>query len=220
MRCLPPREYGVYPSSRIPFHLYHYLGVSSSLYFLRLMKSVTIKVPASTSNLGSGFDTLGLALKLYTTVRVTRIAGMGIVVAAPLAGNDGAGAKALTTAIAVELFFRQARVRPFAVEVSSKSDVPIARGLGYSATVRVGVLAALNQMIGARLNRNALLKLATELEGHPDNASPAIFGGFTVSGGVGSEVRCLRFPVSPQVKFVTLIPRLMVNTGKARELMP
>jgi len=84
----------------------------------------------------------------------------------------------------------------------------------------LGVIAGLNELAGAGWDRSQLLDLLKELEGHPDNASPAIFGGFTVSGMVGQSVRCLRFTVNPVLKLVTLIPRFQISTEKARRLLP
>lgn len=183
------------------------------------MNSVSIKVPASTSNLGSGFDTLGLAVKLYNVVRVERCAGAGNQLNWELIADDRAWfERALGEA--KELFCRAARKKAFGVRVGLKAAVPMARGLGASATIRVGFLAALNELSEAGLNRAALLELATELEGHPDNASPAIFGGFTVSGRVGRSVRCLSFRVSPKLQCVTLVPRTGISTEAARKLLP
>jgi homoserine kinase len=192
---------------------------SGRLYSSQEMRLVTVRVPGSTSNLGSGFDTLGLALKLYTNVCVTATAEKGIAVVSPLARKDNPAAMHLVTE-AAGLFFQRTRNEPCGIEVCLKSKVPIARGLGYSSTVRVGVLAALNELTRAGLDRADLLQLATELEGHPDNASPAIFGGFTVSGRIGSRVRCFRSPVSSYVKFITLVPRFTVSTEQARKFMP
>lgn len=183
------------------------------------MQSVTVKVPASTSNLGSGFDTLGLAVQLYNVVRLTSRSGRGVKLGWPVADLDRPW---FETALgdAARLFFRRTGVRAFGVEAVVSGEVPIARGLGASATVRVGFIAGLNALAGSKLSREQLLGLATELEGHPDNASPAIFGGFTVSGRVGREVRCLSFPVSPKLQCVTLIPAFGISTGEARKLLP
>jgi homoserine kinase len=192
---------------------------SGCLYFSQEMQPVAVRVPASTSNLGSGFDTLGLALKLYTSVRVIPTAGKRIAVVASSVQKENSPATHLVVE-AVRLFFRRTHQKLQGLEVWLGSKVPIARGLGYSSTVRVGLLAALNELTRAGLDRNDLLQFATELEGHPDNASPAIFGGFTASGHVGDRVRCLRFPVNSKVKFVTLIPEFVVSTDQARKLMP
>ncbi len=183
------------------------------------MNSVTVKVPASTSNLGSGFDTLGLAVKLYNFVQVTRCAGKGVRLSWPVAKEDAAWFdRALGDA--AKLFFRRTRSKSFGAEVKLVSHVPIARGLGASATIRVGFIGGLNELAGTKLSREQLLQLATELEGHPDNASPAIFGGFTVSGRIDGDVRCLHFRVSTDLKCVTLIPRFGISTEEARKLLP
>jgi homoserine kinase len=178
-----------------------------------------VKVPGSTSNLGSGFDTLGLAVKLYNFVRVTRAAGREVEIVSSVSPAGRARLSAMLSE-AAGLFFRRARLPAFGLEVSLCGDVPGGRGLGASATARLGVVAALNELARAGLSRQQLLELVTTLEGHPDNASPALFGGFTVSGLVGKSVRCLAFPVGPELKCVTLIPAFEISTEKARKLVP
>ena len=180
---------------------------------------VCIQVPASTSNLGSGFDTLGLAVRLYNRLHVRQCSGKTLVPTWPLPDEDRVWFEEALAA-AADLFFRTTKVRRFGAQVTLAGEVPIARGLGASATVRVGTLAALSELSGAKLDRDALLAMATELEGHPDNASPAIFGGFTVSGRVDGAVRCFSFPVSPALKLVTLMPPFGISTEAARKLMP
>src|SRR3954469_20788488 len=175
------------------------------------VRSVIVSVPASTSNLGSGFDTLGLAVQLYNVVTVRAAPGRGI-------GSPEEARKMVEGA--AESFFRATGRPQIGCDVSFENAIPIARGLGFSSTVRVGVLAGLNALCGTRLSASQLLQIATRLEGHPDNASPAVFGGFTVSGRTEGEVRCLRFPVSTTVRLVTAIPKFGIETEKARSLVP
>jgi homoserine kinase len=165
------------------------------------MKQVTIRVPASTSNLGPGFDCLGVALRIYSNVIVTR------------------GAKSRLPPIAraaADLFFQRTRCPQFSFSISVKGDVPSSRGLGGSATVRLGVLFAMNVLSGNRLERSSIFQLGAQLEGHPDNAAPAAFGGFTVVRGENVQ----RFHVSPALSFVLLIPNFDVETLAARKLLP
>ena len=165
------------------------------------MKQVTIRVPASTSNLGPGFDCLGVALRIYSNVIVTR------------------GAKSRLPPIAraaADLFFQRTRCPQFSFSISVKGDVPSSRGLGGSATVRLGVLFAMNVLSGNRLERSSIFQLGAQLEGHPDNAAPAAFGGFTVVRGKNVQ----RFHVSPALSFVLLIPNFDVETLAARKLLP
>jgi homoserine kinase len=182
------------------------------------MNSVSVIVPGSTSNLGSGFDTLGLALSLRTRVTLNRSKGNGIKLQA--AGSPlPEGAEELCVK-AAKTFFDSSTISPFGVEVSVSGDVPVARGLGFSSTVRAGIVAGLNALAGTKLSQDDLVELVTCLEGHPDNASPAVLGGFTVSGMVDGKARCLRFDVDPELKAVTLIPKFHVRTEEARVLIP
>ena len=181
--------------------------------------SVTVRVPGSTSNLGSGFDTLGLALRLYHRVKATRTAGQRITVRVLQPEAVRRKATQLVTE-AAGLFFSRYRRRAFGLEVTLGGNLPIGRGLGASGATRIGLLLALNRLANTGLSRQELLDLATELEGHPDNASPALFGGFTVSGMVQGSVRCLRFPVNSRLRFVTLIPFFQIDTKQARRLVP
>jgi len=165
------------------------------------MQQVTVRVPASTSNLGPGFDCLGVALRIYNEVIVTR------------------GAKSQLPAIAraaADLFFQRTCCAPFSFSISIKGDVPSSRGLGGSVTVRLGVLLAMNFLSGNRLDRSSIFQLCAQLEGHPDNAAPAVFGGFTVV----REENVQRFHVSRALSFVLLIPNFEVETSAARKILP
>ena len=181
------------------------------------MQQVTVRVPASTSNLGPGYDCLGVALRLHNSVTVLR--GKMFRSSHPRIVSDAAGR-----------FFKETRRRAFSFSFSIAEQVPRCRGLGSSATVRLGVLFGLNRLSGEPLDRFTLFKLCAELEGHPDNAAPATFGGFTVVG----SARCgrrgdtpqrsvptfQRFVVSSRLYFVLLIPDLEIETARARSILP
>jgi homoserine kinase len=171
------------------------------------LRSVTVRVPASTSNLGSGFDTLGLAVNLYNTITLAR------------ATSKPADQPPIIRE-AAKLFSRRANVSPIHFDIQITGNIPVARGLGASGALRAAVVAGLNELTHAQLPKQTLLEIITDLEGHPDNASPALLGGCTVSGRVGKEVRCLRFAVSPKLKIITLIPNFRVETEEARRLIP
>ncbi len=183
------------------------------------LRPVTVRVPGTTANLGSGFDTLGIALRLYNRVRVTPTIRRGVAITSPLAPEAIEGATAMV-AESARLFFRRTRRASFGFELHVAGEVPVARGLGSSTTVQLGCVAALNEISGAGLGREALFDLVHELEGHPDNAAPATFGGFMVSGPVGKGARVIRFKVPASARFVTLIPRFEVKTSDARKLLP
>jgi homoserine kinase len=181
------------------------------------MQKVTVRVPGTTSNLGPGFDCLGVALRLYNSVTLERYPSRRC--SHPQIVSEAADG-----------FFNQARQRPFSFSYSITEQVPRSRGLGGSATVRIGVLLALNRLSGNPLDRMTVFRLCAELEGHPDNAAPATFGGFavvqssaTVSLARGKRDACpaiQRFEVSPRLYFVLLIPELEIETSKARRILP
>lgn len=165
-----------------------------------LMK-ITVQVPASTSNLGPGFDCLGVALRLYNSVTIRR---------------DGERRPSRMIDEVARLFFKESRVRPFLFSCDIHGDVPASRGLGGSACVRLGILHGLNRIAGNPMDRLSIFQLGARLEGHPDNAAPASFGGFTVVRGE----RVQRFEVSPRLFFVLLIPDFEIKTSKARKVLP
>src|SRR5437762_2162002 len=131
------------------------------------MSRVSVRVPATISNLGPGFDCLGMALRLYNVIRVERVVKSDTV------------SEVLDAA--AKVFFKRAAIRPFGFSYSVEENVPRARGLGSSATVRLGLMCALNRLAGEPVSRDLLFQLCAELEGHPDNAAPACYGGFTVA---------------------------------------
>jgi homoserine kinase len=185
------------------------------------MQQITVRVPASTSNLGPGFDCLGVALRIYNTVTVAR-AVSGQHFQPPIVSE------------AADRFFHEARRRAFSFSCSIAEQIPQSRGLGSSATIRLGILLALNRLSGNPLDQLKIFQLCAELEGHPDNAAPATFGGFTVTRNDGFPAVILRrlpkpsllastvqhFPVSPRLSFVLLVPDLEIQTSRARNVLP
>ncbi|HXP34224.1 MAG TPA: homoserine kinase [Chthoniobacterales bacterium] len=166
------------------------------------MEKVTIRVPASTSNLGPGFDCLGVALRIYNFVTISRATKHESL--APIAAE------------AADLFFKRTKRRRFAFSCSAIEKIPRSRGLGSSATIRLGLLHGLNEFSGKPLDRLSIFRLCAELEGHPDNAAPSSFGGFTVAHGENVQ----RFEVSPRLKFVLLVPDFEIRTSAARKILP
>lgn len=168
------------------------------------MISVTHRVPASTSNLGPGYDCLGVALQISNRVTLTRAAGRR--------GSMGKMADE-----AAGRFFAMVEQEPFAFTWSVQGGVPRSRGLGSSVTVRLGLLHGLNQLAQAPLDSERLFRLCADLEGHPDNAAPAAFGGFTLAHPTAPVIRV---EVDPALQFVLLIPDFEVSTPAARALLP
>jgi homoserine kinase len=181
--------------------------------------SPVTRVAATTSNLGPGFDTLGIALNLYNRTRLTPNRTRRFRIQSPLSPEATHGATAMIEE-AADCFFTHTCQRPFGCDVFLQGDVPIARGLGSSVTVRLGLLAGLDALCESRLSRLQFLELLTGLEHHPDNAAPAVFGGFAVAGMLDTSVRSISVPVSPRARFVALIPSFEISTQMARKLVP
>jgi homoserine kinase len=179
--------------------------------------SVAVRVPATTANLGPGFDTLGIALKLHNQVSLRETDGDTVERVDAMAGNPDALAM---TREAMTAFFQRSKVKPHGALVEVKGDVPNTGGLGSSVTVRLGIVYALNELNGRPLSDAAILEVVSELEHHPDNAAPALFGGFVVSGIVDGTIRYRRFSVPPALKFIVCCPEFAVATEKARALLP
>lgn len=164
-------------------------------------QQITVRVPATTSNLGPGFDCLGVALQIYNYVTVTQTEGPETV---PMARQ------------AARKYFKTVGCNPFPFTCTVEGEVPRARGLGSSVTVRLGVLHALNALLGQPLKRTEIFALCAELEGHPDNAGPAEFGGFVAARGLQHQ----KFAVDARLRFVLLIPDFEVQTKEARKVLP
>ena len=179
-----------------------------------------VRVPATSANLGPGFDALGLALALYNEVEAREADGVVVQV-------EGEGAGRLPTsgdnlvARGIRLAY-EAAGRPFkGVALRCLNRVPTARGLGSSAAAWVGGLVAGNALCGGGLSREALLSLATRAEGHPDNVSAAVLGGLTVScPGADGAVTAVSLPVPPRLSWVVLIPETTSSTAEARAVLP
>ncbi|MDP2138125.1 MAG: homoserine kinase [Candidatus Didemnitutus sp.] len=183
-----------------------------------LPREVSVRVPASTSNCGAGFDTLGLALRLYNTVVVRRCAaGKGVLHAPP------ARLGAAMAADAARIFFARSGVAPFDFQFAISGDVPVSRGLGSSVTLGAGIVAGLNELSGARLAKLALAAILTKFEGHPDNATAGVLGGFCVGRTdpqTGELLGVVRQPIGREVSFVVVSPAQELETKQARGILP
>ena len=152
---------------------------------------VSVKVPATSANIGPGFDCMGLALPIYNTVTIeeTVLPGTGVEINV-LADSDAIDQASLDhipldensiVYKAVELLYNSIGQTPSELKITIHSSIPVTRGLGSSSSVIVGALLAANELLGRPADEAALLSIATEIEGHPDNVAPAILGGLIIS---------------------------------------
>jgi len=181
--------------------------------------TVTIRVPGSTSNCGAGFDTLGMAVNVSNAVTVSRLADS----AEPQAMRDSdARAQEMVTAAAT-LFFKTTRQTVFGFTYEINGEVPTARGLGSSVTVRAGIIAALDILADTKLTRPQIVAMVSELEGHPDNAASSVLGGFCVARSdpqTGAYIDTIRFEVPEELVFVVASPLIEISTEGSRGTLP
>ena len=192
---------------------------------------VSVKVPATTANLGPGFDCMGLALPIYNTVTIeeTVLPGTGVEINV-IAENQSADEFSLehipmdeNSIIykAVELLYNSIGQTPSELKITIHSQLPIARGLGSSASVIVGGLIAANELLGKPADEAALMSIATEGEGHPDNVTPAIVGGLTLTAGEDDGSIVYRKIDWPEEWTLTVcIPEYELATDISRSVLP
>ncbi|OPA80361.1 homoserine kinase [Paenibacillus selenitireducens] len=180
---------------------------------------VIVKVPASTANLGPGFDTLGMALELYAYIEMSRAEVTQI----ELYGNEMQGIptdkRNLIYKVA-QIVFDDAGVSVPELHISMYSDIPLTRGLGSSASAIVGGMVAANALIGNILSKERIFTLATELERHPDNVGASLYGGIIVATWDGETARHIRLEPHADLTTLVAIPEFQLATEKARHVLP
>src|SRR5680860_806534 len=184
---------------------------------------VTVEVPATSANLGPGFDCLGLALELTDTL-VGEVVANGLEIHVE---GEGSGEVRLDESHlvvrAIRAAFATMDLRPMGLRLRCTNRIPHNRGLGSSSAAIVGGIVLARALVEGGLDLlddAAVLSLATAIEGHPDNVAPALLGGFVISGQAGEEVWAQQSPVDPSVSAVVFVPPHGVRTEVARGLLP
>jgi homoserine kinase len=180
---------------------------------------VRVRVPATSANLGPGFDALGLALALHNEVEAAPAGEVAVTIEGYGAGELPEDERNVVVR-GIRLAHDAAGRRFPGARVRCVNRIPPARGLGSSAAAWVGGLVAGNALLGGPLDRQTLLALATRSEGHPDNVAAAIFGGLTVSCAAPAGVAAIALPVPPRLTWVSLIPEITSATAEARRVLP
>ncbi|MBD5587074.1 homoserine kinase [Clostridium botulinum] len=177
---------------------------------------VEVRVPATSANIGPGFDCLGVAVNMYNKFFVEEIEeGLIFEGCADKFKNENN-----LIYVAMKKCFDKIGYKPTGLRIKIESDIPVSRGLGSSAACVVGGIVSANELAGGALNKKELLDLAVEVEGHPDNVNPAFCGGMTASISDNREVIYSKVKVSEGIKFCALIPDFTLSTEKARAVLP
>ena len=178
---------------------------------------IKIKIPASTANLGSGFDSIGAALDLYNIVSAEEYDGCDI------SSSDGSSVPNDEE----NLIYKSAKKlyeicgKPFyGLKIIETNNIPMARGLGSSSACIVGGLAVANELCKRPLNKDELLGIAAETEGHPDNVAPALLGGLTVCAMENEKVFYTKCELKSELKFCAFVPDFELKTADARAVLP
>ena len=187
-----------------------------------MTRAVRVRVPATSANLGPGFDALGLALGLYDDVDI-EMAGSGLSIEVSGEGEEtaGRGDKHLVAQTFCAAYGSIGGVAE-GLRIRCVNRIPHARGLGSSSAATIaGILAARAlHPDGAELTDEDVLALATRVEGHPDNVAPCLAGGLTIAWQTSEGPRLTRLDVSPRVRPVALVPDARLSTERARGLLP
>jgi homoserine kinase len=181
---------------------------------------VKVKVPATSANIGPGFDCLGIALDLYNTIEVEECDD-GLHIKAFGQGCDKIPLDGTNLVYSsMEKVFQYVGYNPRGLIINLHNNIPIARGLGSSAACIVGGMVAANTLAGCPLSTNELIKLASQMDGHPDNVVPAMLGGMTIACKVGEDIKYIKMAPPEEVKFAVMIPDFELCTAKARQVIP
>ena len=185
--------------------------------------TVKIRVPGTSANCGPGFDCLGLAASIYNDLEMTLLEDENLIIEAVGDGSENipTDEKNIVWKSAKMILERAGQVEKFkGAIIKMNNHIPMARGLGSSAAAIVSGLVAANEIIGTPFTRTDILKFATEIEGHPDNVAPAIFGGFTISVVDKGQVKTFSFLPKIKLKLVVAVPDFQLSTFSARQVLP
>ncbi len=177
---------------------------------------IKVIVPATSANMGPGFDTLGLALNLYNIFTFKEIS-KGLEINGFDKEYNYENNLVYTSMLET---FKEIDYTPKGISIDIESNIPISRGLGSSASCILGGVIGANELAGAPLSKEEVFQLATRIEGHPDNIAPALFGGLIVSVMDGEKILYNKVKVCSGIKFVALVPDFVLSTKEAREVLP
>lgn len=177
---------------------------------------IKIRVPATSANLGPGFDCLGIALDLYNTFIFEEIEkGIEFIGCSDEFKNEDN-----LVYTSMKKCFEKIGYNPGGIRIRMQCDIPVSRGLGSSAACILGGVMGANEIAGGVLNKGEILEIAVEIEGHPDNLAPALYGGMAVSVKDDSKIYVEEIKLNRKLNFCALIPDFTLSTEKSRSVLP
>lgn len=185
-----------------------------------MSRKAIARIPASTTNLGPGFDVLGLALQLYSTVELEETGGGKEVVVAGIDADKIPGTTENISLQAAELIFERSGTQPKGLRLVLTNGIPALRGLGGSGTAILGGLLTANLLCGEPFSQSELLNFACEIDGHPDNVAASLLGSLVVSVMDSDVVHTLKLDCGTDLHVVAAIPDFPLSTKEARQILP
>lgn len=180
---------------------------------------ISIKVPATSANIGPGFDCLGLALNIYNIFEISEDTDR-LVIEADNPNIDIKKNEENLVYISIARLYKEAGKAVPPLRIMERVGIPVGRGLGSSAACIIAGLAAANRLLGDIFNKDKIIELAAELEGHPDNVSPALLGGLVISITTDKGIKYIHYNVGRNLKLMALIPDFTLSTHDARKILP
>jgi homoserine kinase len=178
-----------------------------------------IRIPATSANLGPGFDSLGLAISLYNYVTIVPYTCQSI----SIKGEGSSNRRLKVNNIFVSIFkdiYRELDGESKYFRFEFENNIPFSRGLGSSSAVIVGAIASAYEMANIKISKEIILNRALVYENHPDNIAPAVYGGFTTSIVVDDTVKTLKKEIPKNIKAVMVIPDKSMSTAHSRTQLP
>ena len=186
-----------------------------------MSRKITVRIPASTTNLGPGFDVFGLALQLYSTITLEITENDTQVI---VTGVDAEKIPSSTDHVAYQavkyIYKRSGTPLPNGLKLSISNGIPAIRGLGGSGTAILGGMLTANVLCGYPFANTDILDFATAIEGHPDNVAASLYGGFVISMQEQQHIHTIKLNCDPSLHIVLAIPEFTLSTKKARDILP
>lgn len=186
-----------------------------------MSKTIKVRVPGTSANCGPGFDSIGLACSIYNDLELTLSSKEELIIEIFGEGSNYIPRDERNIIwLAIKKLLQLANAPYKGAHIKMYNNIPLARGLGSSAAAIVSGLMAANAAIGNVFDKKKLLQIATEIEGHPDNVAPALFGGITLSIENDGDAKCLSFLPPKPLKLVVAVPEFNLSTKLSRKVLP
>ncbi|MFN8671465.1 MAG: homoserine kinase [Candidatus Sericytochromatia bacterium] len=179
-----------------------------------------IKIPATTANLGSGFDILGIALNLYNYFEFKESDRNNLIIKNNTNRDILLDSEDNLIHFSIKKIFDEFGKKAPPLEISMEINIPFSRGLGSSSSAICGGLYIANKLLNNHFSKNDLVKFATDIEGHPDNVAPCLLGGIVLSSYYDKKVLAKQIELNSKLKFIVAIPNFELSTKKARSVLP